>query len=211
MLALLPDFAVFAAFLTASFLLAVMPGPGVFYILGRSISGGTAAGMASVAGVFIGNFANMLAAVLGMAVLFKVWPLSFIIVKYVGAAYIVFLAIETLHKNPKTINTLSSKTPQRRRRLFVDGLLVALFNPKTLIFFAAFLPQFLSAGAMITQPLLLGGIFVVMALATDSVYALAGAWLGQHVREIEQAQSLGRYAMAALFIGLAAMTVLGGD
>lgn len=211
MLALLPDFAVFLAFLTASFLLAVMPGPGVFYILGRSMSGGTAAGMASVAGVFIGNFANMLAAVLGMAVLFKVWPLSFTIVKYAGAAYIVFLAIETLRKNPKTIDALAPSIAQSHRRLFVDGLLVALFNPKTLIFFAAFLPQFLSAEATIAQPLLLGGIFVVMALITDSAYALAGAWLGQYVREMAQAQSQGRYAMAVLFIGLAAMTVLGGD
>lgn len=206
---ILPDFAVFMAFLTASFLLAVMPGPGVFYILGRSISGGTAAAIASVTGVFIGNFVNMLAAVLGMAVLFKIWPLSFIIVKYVGAAYILFLAIETLRKKPKTMDAIALSAPQSRRRLFIDGLLVALFNPKTLIFFAAFLPQFLSTDATLAQSLLLGSIFVVMALITDSAYALAGAWLGHHVREMSQAQSLGRYAMAILFIGLALMTLAG--
>lgn len=208
---LLPDFPLLLAFLMASFLLAVMPGPGVFYILGRSISGGTVAGIASVAGVFVGNFINMLAAVLGMAALFKVWPLSFVIIKYAGAAYIVFLAVEALRKKSKPLDAIALTPVQSQRRLFVDGLLVALFNPKTLIFFAAFLPQFLSKDAGFMQPLLLGSIFVVMALVTDSAYALAGAWAGRHVRQMVKAQAVGRYAMALLFIALAAMTVMGGE
>lgn len=207
---LLPDLALFMAFLMASFLLAVMPGPGVFYILGRSISGGVAAAIASVGGVFVGNFINMLAAVLGMAVLFKVWPLSFTIIKYVGAAYIVFLAVEAVRRKPKPLDAVALTPVQSRRRLFVDGVLVALFNPKTLIFFAAFLPQFLSRDAGVLQPLVLGSIFVVMALVTDSAYALTGAWAGRHIRQMVQAQAVGRYAMALLFIALAVMTVTGG-
>lgn len=207
----LPKTPVLLAFLAASLLLAVTPGPGVFYIVARSVAGGFAAGMASVFGVAIGNAGNMLAAVLGMAVVFKIWPLAFTVIKYAGACYLLYLAVEALRRAraQTTDAPLKPVSPASNLRVFTDGLLVALFNPKTMLFFAAFLPQFLGVGAGVAQPLLLGLMFVAVALVTDGCYAVAAASVARHSTGMYRLQHYGRYAMAIVFVGLAVMTVFG--
>jgi threonine/homoserine/homoserine lactone efflux protein len=182
MIDLLPPWPLLSVFLAASFVLAITPGPGVFYIVTRSVTQGRRSGVASVAGVAVGNFGNALAASLGLAALFAASSLAFSIMKYAGAAYLIYLGIKALRS--KSFNGVSTASATKEALpmwpIFRDGLVVALFNPKTTIFYAAFLPQFMSADvhgtAALSQAIALAALFVLIAAATDATYALlAGA------------------------------------
>ncbi|HZO22619.1 MAG TPA: LysE family translocator [Steroidobacteraceae bacterium] len=203
-----------ATFLAASFLLAITPGPGVIYIVTRSVSQGRAAGFASVAGIALGNLGNGLIASLGLATLFAVSTLAFTLVKYVGAGYLIYLGIRMMLAPVAAPSVRDSDPMQSRRalsRTFGDGFLVALFNPKTALFFAAFLPQFLDpSDANMTGTLRLSVIFVLMAAVTDCAYAAmaggASRWLVSHMR----VPRLGRYFSGGAFIALGLFTALTG-
>lgn len=174
MLALLPDWPRLAAFLLASLALALTPGSGVIYIVARALAHGRRAGLVSVAGVALGNLGNAIAASLGLAALLALSPLAFGLVKYAGALYLVYLGLRMLGGNTPTVAASPAVTPSRR--LFREGLIVALLNPKTALFFAAFLPQFIEPGANANaRSLALGALFVAIAAVTDSLYALAAA------------------------------------
>ena len=133
------------AFVLASLVLAVTPGPGVLYIVTRTLAQGRAAGLASVAGVALGNLGNALAASLGLAALFALSSLAFAVVKWAGAAYLVWLGVRALRQPPAAAAAAAPAfEPPRLARIVRDGFVVALLNPKTALFFAAFLPQFLA-------------------------------------------------------------------
>jgi threonine/homoserine/homoserine lactone efflux protein len=195
------------AFLIASLLLAVTPGPGVFYIVTRSASQGRAAGLASVAGVACGNLGNAVAASLGLATLFALSAVAFTVVKYAGAIYLIYLGARTLlSRSPPPVDG-SLPEPVPLRRLYVDGFLVALFNPKTALFFAAFVPQFLdrssaSAGDVVS----LGVVFVLIAAATDSIYALVAGSIRQMLGGTALPVRAGRLASGSAFIALGLFT-----
>src|SRR5688572_23492386 len=173
MLDVLPPWPLLSAFLIASFVLAVTPGPAVFYIVTRSLLQGRRFGLASVAGVALGNLGNAFGAAIGLAALFAVSSLAFTVVKYAGALYLVYLGIQVLRARRAEPDEATAG-PRRLWRIFRDGFVVALLNPKTAVFFAAFLPQFMSAEqALLPQSMLLGSIFVAMAAVTDIAYALA--------------------------------------
>lgn len=179
---LLPAWPLLSAFLAASFLLAITPGPGVLYIVTRSLVQGRRAGLASVAGVALGNLGNAAAAALGLAALFAVSSLAFAVARYAGAAYLVWLGVRMLCGSRDDGTT---RTPEAAplTRLFRDGFVVALLNPKTTLFFAAFLPQFLDpATAPMAQALSLGILFVAIAAVTDSAYALAAGLIAPRLR-----------------------------
>ncbi|HKE92921.1 MAG TPA: LysE family translocator, partial [Povalibacter sp.] len=165
----LPPGPLLAGFLLASFVLAITPGPGVLYIVTRSIAEGRAAGLASVAGVASGNFVNAIGASLGVAALFAISPVAFSVVKYAGAAYLIYLGIQALRRSASGTDA----NPPVRGKAFRDGLLVAVLNPKTAMFFAAFLPQFMHGTASVRQAVALGALFVAIAAVTDSLYAIA--------------------------------------
>src|SRR4051812_38073975 len=141
---LLPPLPLFSAFLLASFLLAVTPGPGVLYIVTRSVTQGRLSGLASVAGVALGNLGNALGAALGLAALFAVSSVAFTVVKYVGAAYLVYLGIHALRAAASAGDGAAATEHQQApsqpaialRRVFLDGFVVAVLNPKTALFFA---------------------------------------------------------------------------
>jgi threonine/homoserine/homoserine lactone efflux protein len=207
---LLPPWPLLSAFLAASLLLAVTPGPGVLYIVTRSLLQGRRAGLASVAGVALGNLGNAVAAAVGLAALFAVSSTAFVVVKYAGAAYLIYLGVRTLRAPPVTS---PGRPPPAlsARRVFRDGLWVALLNPKTTVFFAAFLPQFMQAGAPAApQALALGGLFVAIAAATDSVYALAAGAIAPRLQRVRTVKRLGRYVTGGTFIGLGLFTALAG-
>jgi threonine/homoserine/homoserine lactone efflux protein len=206
---LLPPWPLFSAFLLASLLLAVTPGPGVLYIVTRSVVHGQRGGLVSAAGVALGNLGNMFAAAGGLAALFAVSSLAFAVVRYAGALYLVWLGVQLLRAPDHAASAaLPAKAPLRR--VFSDGFVVALLNPKTTMFFAAFLPQFLSPSApAMSQGILLGSLFVAIAAVTDSAYALvAGAAapaLGRRgVRRI------GRLVGGSVFVGLGVFAALAG-
>jgi len=213
MQAIIPSMPLFAAFLAASFVLAVTPGPGVFYIVTRSATQGRAAGIASVAGVALGNLGNACAASLGLAALFAVSSMAFVAVKYLGAAYLVYLGLRMLRSNPAAESGLGGAAPPAlaTRRIFADGFVVALLNPKTAIFFAAFLPQFLPAGTGPLGTCVLGGIFVLIAATTDSCYALASGAVRPWLLRGSALRSIGRYVSAAAFIGLGVLAAMTGQ
>ncbi len=214
MTALLPDWPLLSAFLLASFVLAITPGPGVFYIVARSLSQGRRSGLASVAGVALGNLGNALGASLGLAALFAVSTAAFTIVKYAGAAYLVWLGVQTLRTPPREgVGAAVTRSPDAK--VFRDGFIVALLNPKTALFFAAFLPQFMNpVSAPAVQSVLLGAAFVAIAALTDTCYALAAGSLAGLVTRAGSGksvvQSTGRFLSAAAYCGLGVWTALAG-
>ena len=209
---LLPPLPLLTAFLLASLVLAVTPGPGVFYIVTRSVSQGRLSGLASVAGVAAGNLGNAIGASLGLAALFAVSSVAFSVVKYVGAAYLVWLGIQALRAPAATPDATAAPARGSLRRIFADGFVVALLNPKTAIFFAAFLPQFVSASHMpIAQTLALGVLFVAIAATTDSLYAIGAGAVRPALERASGVARAGRYLSAGAFIGLGVLTAVSGQ
>lgn len=207
---LFPPWPLFSAFLLASLVLAVTPGPVVIYVVTRSLVQGRRSGLVSVAGVALGNLGNALAASVGLAALFAISSIAFSVIKYAGALYLVYLGVQMLRASPVE-NSIAISATVSLKRVFRDGFVVALLNPKTTVFFAAFLPQFLSAGAPpMVQGMALGSLFVAIATITDSAYALAAgaaapALRGNIIRRI------GRRLGGGVFIGLGVFTALAGS
>jgi threonine/homoserine/homoserine lactone efflux protein len=207
---LFPPWPLFSAFLLASIVLAVTPGPVVFYIVTHSLVQGRRSGLVSVAGVALGNLGNALAASVGLAALFAVSSLAFSVVKYAGALYLVYLGVQMLRSSPVESST-AVPAPASLKRVFRDGFVVALLNPKTTVFFAAFLPQFLSANAPpMFQGMVLGSLFVAIATITDSAYALAAGAAAPALRG-NAIRRVGRRLGGGVFIGLGAFTALSGS
>lgn len=207
---ILPPAHLLTAFLVASLVLALTPGPGVLYIVARSLAQGRRAGLASVAGVALGNLGNAVAAGVGLAALFQVSDLAFSVVKYAGAAYLVYLGIRALSASAAPAQA-AAPAPEPIARIFRDGVVVALLNPKTTVFFAAFLPQFMTPGSVsMLQPLLLGTLFVLIAAATDALYAVLAGSLGRVIGRGQAARSAGRRLAGLTFIGLGLLSLAGG-
>ena len=197
----------FSAFLIASFILAVTPGPGVLYIVTRSLTQGRRFGLASVAGVALGNLGNAVGASIGLAAVFAVSTLAFTVVKYLGAVYLLYLGVQAI-RTPRTGDAAVAPAPASLARIFRDGFVVALLNPKTAVFFAAFLPQFMNAETpAIVQSVTLGSIFVALDALTDTAYALAAGALAPVLVRARGVRAAGRYLTGGAFIGLAVYTV----
>ena len=206
---LLPPWPSLSAFLAASLVLALTPGPGVFYIVSRTLVQGRRSGLVSVLGIALGNLANALAAGLGLAALFAVSALAFTVVKFAGAAWLIYMGARML-LGAQTGDAAQPAIAVPARHVFRDALLVSLLNPKTTIFFAAFLPQFVTARSSPTgQSLALGMVFVLLAVVTDSLYALSA---GSALRVLARGRMgrIGRRLGGGLFIGLGLFTALTG-
>ena len=198
--------ATLAAFAAASVVLSVTPGPGVLYVVTRTLAQGRRAGLVSVAGVALGNFGNAVGASIGLAALFAVSALAFTIVKWAGAAYLLWLGIQALRSRGAATNTPRFDAP-RLGAIFRDGFLVALLNPKTALFFAAFLPQFIDpAGSAIAQSVALGALFVAIAASTDVGYVIAAHAASPALGRAGSGRGWGRYLTAGAYIGLAVFT-----
>jgi len=198
------------AFFAASLIVAVTPGPGVLYIVTRSITQGRPAGLASVAGVALGNLGNAIAASVGLAALFAISATAFTLVKYAGAAYLIYLGIRTIRSRSSATTALPPSSGSLKR-IFMDGFLVALFNPKTAIFFAAFVPQFLDASSATPVGIAaLSVVFVLIAGITDSVYALMASTARKWIVGKFAAARLGRFVSGSAFIALGVFTAVSG-
>jgi threonine/homoserine/homoserine lactone efflux protein len=210
MIDLFPPWPLFSAFLLASLVLAVTPGPGVIYIVTRSVVQGRRSGLVSVAGVALGNLGNAIAASLGLAALFAVSSLAFSLIKYAGALYLLYLGVQMLRSAPAE-NSVAVASATPFTRVFRDGFVVALLNPKTMVFFSAFLPQFLESGAPpMFQSMALGFLFVVIAAATDSAYAFAAGAVAPALRR-SAARRIGRRLAGGVFVGLGVLAALAGS
>jgi threonine/homoserine/homoserine lactone efflux protein len=198
-------------FILAALALLLMPGPAVLYIVGRSIEQGRLAGIVSTLGIALGSTAHVVFAALGLSALLMQSALAFSVVKYLGAAYLVFLGIRTF-MSKEEVGEVQTPKQMRYSRLFTQGFIVNLLNPKTALFFFAFLPQFVSPaqGSVILQIIVLGAIFVAMAIVSDGMYALvagtAGEWLSGN-RRVARAQ---KYLAGTIYLSLGITTALLG-
>ena len=222
-----------AAFLLACLVLAVTPGPAVVYLLTRTLAHGRHAGFASLAGIALGNFGNALGASIGLAALFAASAFAFTAVKLAGAFYLIYLGIRALMAVPVGSPLLQAEAPSAGS-VFRSGFLVALLNPKTAIFFAAFLPQFIDplSGSPMMQSVLLGGMFVIVAATTDVIYVLLASRVGRRRGSAAAGSRIdgpqgtgaievdgrfaglgrsGRYLTSASFIGLGVWTAFTGQ
>jgi threonine/homoserine/homoserine lactone efflux protein len=198
-------------FVAAALLLLLTPGPAVLYIVARSIDQGRRAGLVSMLGVHVGTLVHVAAAAAGVSALLAASAVAFSTVKYVGAAYLVYLGVRRLLERAPAGDTCPLSV-RPLRRAFVDGVVVNVLNPKTALFFLAFLPQFVdvSRGHAGVQVLLLGLIFVALGLVTDGSYALtagtAASWLRGHPRF----RTSERWLSGGMYIGLGVAAVFSG-
>jgi threonine/homoserine/homoserine lactone efflux protein len=195
--------------MAAALVVLVIPGPGVLYVVARSLSQGQRAGLASVLGLSAGALVHVAAATVGLSAILLASATAFGVVKALGAAYLIYLGIRTLVARHSPGGPAAS-APRSVHRLFTDGVVVSLLNPKIAVFFLAFLPQFAepSRGPVARQVLVLGLLYVGLALCTDSTYAvLAGrlrTWLGSDVIRGPGP----RYASGVVYLGLGVSTAL---
>ncbi len=205
----LPSLPLLLAFLAAALVLAVTPGPAVLYIVTRTLSQGRKAGLASVAGVALGNLMNAVVASLGLAVVLLASELAFALIRYAGAAYLVWLGVQALRAPRTTAAPDAPAAAVAAWRVFREGAVVALLNPKTTLFFAAFLPQFIdpSRGAT-AQALSLSVLFVGIAVCSDIVYVLLSRAVAKRWRPGRGGVRWGRYATAGIYFALGGLAAL---
>ena len=198
-------------FMGAALVLLLVPGPAVLYITARSASQGRMAGIVSVLAIETANFLQAVAAALGLSAILLSSALAFDVVKYLGAAYLIYLGVRKLMTPDNGTGNEEVKS-ESLSRIYWQGFLVNILNPKTALFFFAFLPQFVDPvkGNVIGQNLLLGAVFVGMAIITDSMYALLASSLAEKLKGNKKFQNAQRYFAGLVYIGLGLTTALAG-
>lgn len=211
----MPDATTYGLFVAASLALTLVPGPAVLYIVARSVEGGRPAGLASVLGIGAGGFVHVAFAALGLSAILVSSAAAFAVVKWVGVAYLIYLGIaRLLARDEEDAAVTIGNEPLAR--VFSQGVIVNVLNPKTALFFLAFLPQFVgpSRGAVTAQIALLGTTFVVLALCTDGLYALLSGTAADWLRRRNESLGLrraGRYVSGSVYLALGAATAISGS
>lgn len=190
-------------FVAASLVVLLFPGPGVVYVVARSVSQGQIAGFVSVAGLSTGAFVHVLAAALGLSAILLTSAMAFSVLKIVGAAYLIYLGVQALLSRHKT-QQVDASSPRSFKKLFIDGVLVSVLNPKIAVFFLAYLPQFVDPanGSVTRQILFLGLVYVALSLVTDGAYAILGARSSNLLKRIRNSGTRLQYASGSVYIGL---------
>lgn len=198
----MPDITQFSIFLTAAFILSITPGPGIFYVLTRSLKGGRNEGIVSTLGTAVGGFFHVIAAALGLSAILATSAIAFSIVKYLGAAYLIYLGIRTLFFENCYVASDEPSFSQHRD-VFKQGVITEVFNPKTALFFLAFIPQFINPeGIVVMQFILLGSISVLLNSVADLVVASLAGPVGQTLMERRRFRQGQRIFSGSSFIGL---------
>jgi threonine/homoserine/homoserine lactone efflux protein len=196
----MPDAAHLTLFLAAAFLLAITPGPGIFYVLTRSLAGGRREGALSSLGTFVGGLVHVFAAAFGLSAILATSALAFGLVKYAGAAYLIYLGFRMI-RDRESGQDLSAPVA---RNPFRQGIWTEVLNPKTALFFLAFLPQFVSPGKghIMLQFAFLGSLSVVLNTCADLVVATFAGYLSDRLRANRKIQKRQRVASGVGIIGL---------
>jgi threonine/homoserine/homoserine lactone efflux protein len=188
-------------FLSAALLLAIAPGPGMLYVLTRSLKGGKKVGMASSFGTALGGMGHVIAAAFGLSAILAQSAHAFLFVKFIGAAYLIYLGIRTLLSSDAVM--LDIVDEGKAQSPFLQGVLTEVLNPKTALFFLAFIPQFVDhAAPMLPQFILLGAISVALNTSADLVMVLAAAPLALRLKTSILWRRRQRQASGAALIGL---------
>jgi threonine/homoserine/homoserine lactone efflux protein len=195
-------------FLVAAFVLLITPGPAVIYIVARSVSQGALAGFVAALGMHVGTLVHIAAAAYGVSQLLMTSTLAFNIVKYLGAAYLIYLGIRSFLSKQESA---APGKPDKKRMLTIlrESAIVNILNPKMALFFFAFLPQFVDTASEVSvsrQILILGLIFVVIGIVSDGLYAVFAGVLGERLKQA--GSHYGKYITGTVFTGLGVATAL---
>jgi len=199
-------------FAGAALVLFLIPGPVVLYTLARTVAQGRAAGLASVLAAAVGDFVHALGATLGLAAILASSPVAFQVVRYAGAGYLAYLGVRTLLARAAHAGQPSLEA-QPLKRVFGQGVLVAVLNPKTALFFLAFLPQLLrpQRGPIALQSLVLGLLFVVMGMVMNTLWVLGASAVTRLLAGSGRMSGVGRYLSAGVYLALGLAAVFGGE
>ena len=209
----MPDIHSYVLFVVAALALLLVPGPAVVYVIARSVSGGRLTGLVSVLGIELGTLTHVVFAAAGLSAIVASSVVAFSVVKWLGAAYLVYLGLRQIFGRGGEEDTELSGNEDSRFRVFYQSVLVQILNPKVALFFLAFLPQFVdpSRGAAWTQIVVLGATLAFLGLFTDGLYALlggtAGGWIRKRGGRLRQA---GRYVTGGIYIALGAVAAISG-
>ncbi len=201
---IIPGAANLSLFVSATLVLLLVPGPAVLYIFARSVEQGRSAGLVSILGIHAATLVHVAAAAAGLSALLASSAIAFSVVKYAGAAYLIWLGFKKLF-GPASIPDFNGAGPPRSRgRIFREGFLVNLLNPKTALFFLAFLPQFVEPqrGHVAMQVAFLGVLYTVIGVLTDGAYALAAGTAGNWLKRSPVYLKAERWVSGSIYIGL---------
>jgi threonine/homoserine/homoserine lactone efflux protein len=211
----MPDESTLALFTVAAVGLLVIPGPAVLYIVTRSVDQGRAAGLASVAGIHVGTLVHVVAAALGLSALLVSSAAAYNTVRWLGAAYLVWLGLQRLLARRESDRSAGDSRPNRLGLggIFAQGVVVNVLNPKTALFFLAFLPQFVdpSGGPVAFQVAVLGIAFVLLGLVSDGAYALLASTGAGWLRRRPGAARASRLVSGGILVSLGVTTALAGS
>lgn len=199
-------------FVTSSIVFLLVPGPAVLYIVSRSVGHGRAAGLVSAMGITVGTLFHIAAATLGLSALLVSSALAFQFVKYLGGAYLIYLGIRVLRGGDAQWARGANSNEEPLRRIFGQGVLVNLLNPKTALFFLAFLPQFVDPvkGNVGFQIFDLGVLFALMGCCSDSMWALAASTVAHRFRESVRLRRMQRNVSGGVLIALGFASAFSG-
>jgi len=208
---MIPDHSSFVLFLSAALVLLAIPGPAVFYVVGRSIGLGRSAGLVSALGIAVGTCVHVAAAAIGLSALLMSSAIAFGVVKYVGAAYLIYLGVQKFLRE-ESFELSGTATRVKLSRVFGQGIIVNTLNPKTALFFFAFLPQFVnpSRGPVAPQILFLGLLFVAMGVVSDSLWGLFAGTVADRLRSDTRWSRRQRYVSGGMLISLGLATAVSG-
>jgi threonine/homoserine/homoserine lactone efflux protein len=197
-------------FLSAAILLAIAPGPGILYVLARTLAGGRREGLLSSLGTFLGGMVHVCAAAAGVSIILARSAVAFATVKYLGALYLCFLGIRMILDARKETDISVAELPARRNP-FWQGVMTEVLNPKTALFFLSFIPQFVNraSGHVFLQFIVLGTTSVALNTAADIVVTLLAGPLGQRIRGSRRFRRRQRTLTGAFMIGLGTYVALG--
>ena len=212
----MPETSTLALFAVAAVTLLLIPGPAVLYIVTRSVDQGRAAGLASVCGVHVGTLLHVAAAALGLSALLVSSATAYDTVRWLGAAYLVWLGVRRLLARDEDVPEAATGPDARRPglgRIFAQGVVVNVLNPKTALFFFAFLPQFVdtSRGSVPVQVVVLGVAFVLLGLLSDGAYALLASTGAGWLRRRPRVARASRLVSGGVLISLGVTTALAGS
>jgi threonine/homoserine/homoserine lactone efflux protein len=204
----MPSLSTLPVFIAASIVLLVIPGPAVLFIVARSGAQGRRAGFVSVLGVHTASIVHVSAAVAGLSAVVVASAVAFTAVKFIGGVYLIFLGIKSIRAARHT-STASVTTIRPGKQLFAEAFVVNLLNPKVALFFLAFLPQFVQRGhgAIWSQTLVLGAVYIALGLCSDSMYVLLGARVGSWLSVRSERLRASRFAEGGILVGLGVLTL----
>ncbi|KWT75377.1 LysE family translocator [Agrobacterium radiobacter] len=210
---IIPSTANLSLFVSATLVLLLVPGPAVLFIFARSVEQGRSAGLVSILGIHSATLVHVVAAAVGLSALLASSALAFSVVKYAGAAYLIWLGLKKLF-GPSDLPDIEGMVPARSRmRIFREGFIVNLLNPKTALFFLAFLPQFVEVdrGHVAMQVAFLGILYTAIGVLTDGAYALAAGTAGNWLKRSPVYLKAERWVSGFVYIGLGMTAALSGN